>query len=77
MGVLTLVIAGQRKCTAARPANAGRCFGRTTRRRAPMSVEMPDRQTGSPMTYMISGKQYIVVTVSGIVGAQLIAYALP
>ena len=41
------------------------------------AVEMPDKQTGSPMTYLINGKQYIVVAVSGIDGAQLIAYALP
>ena len=41
------------------------------------AVEMPDKQTGSPMTYMIHGKQYIVVAVSGVDGAQLIAYALP
>jgi quinoprotein glucose dehydrogenase len=40
-------------------------------------VEMPDKQTGSPMTYMVNGKQYIVVAVSGVDGAQLIAYALP
>ncbi len=40
-------------------------------------VEMPDKQTGSPMTYMINGKQYIVVAVSGVDGARLIAYALP
>ena len=41
------------------------------------AVEMPDKQTGSPMTYMIGGKQYIVIAVSGIDGAQLIAFALP
>jgi quinoprotein glucose dehydrogenase len=41
------------------------------------AVEMPDKQTGSPMTYMINGKQYIVVAVSGVDGAQLVAYALP
>ena len=29
------------------------------------AVEMPDKQTGSPMTYMLNGKQYIVVAVSG------------
>ena len=40
------------------------------------AVEMPDKQTGSPMTYMTNGHQYIVVAVSGIDGAQLIAYAL-
>ncbi|MGE5836481.1 MAG: pyrroloquinoline quinone-dependent dehydrogenase, partial [Acidobacteriota bacterium] len=40
------------------------------------AVEMPDKQTGSPMTYMLNGKQYIVVAVSGVNGAQLVAYAL-
>jgi len=41
------------------------------------AVEMPDKQTGSPMTYMINGKQYIVLAVSGVDGAELIAFALP
>jgi quinoprotein glucose dehydrogenase len=41
------------------------------------AVDMPDKQTGSPMTYMINGKQYIIVAVSGLDGAELIAYALP
>jgi len=41
------------------------------------AVEMPDKQTGSPMTYMLNGKQYIVLAVSGVDGAELIAYALP
>jgi quinoprotein glucose dehydrogenase len=43
-------------------------------------VAMPAKQTGSPMTYMHDGKQYIVVAVSqsGVnAGAELIAYALP
>jgi len=40
-------------------------------------VEMPDKQTGSPMTYLINGKQYLVVAVSGVDGARLIAYVLP
>jgi len=43
-------------------------------------VNMPGKETGSPMTYMYNGKQYIVVAVttngaSG--GGELIAYALP
>jgi quinoprotein glucose dehydrogenase len=38
---------------------------------------MPAKQTGSPMTYMLDGKQYIVLAVSGSDGAELIAYALP
>ncbi len=43
-------------------------------------VAMPAKQTGSPMTYMHNGKQYIVVAVSrsGVnAGAELIAYTLP
>ena len=38
---------------------------------------MPAKQTGSPMSYMVNGRQYIVVAVSGGTGAELIAYALP
>jgi quinoprotein glucose dehydrogenase len=41
------------------------------------AVEMPAKQTGSPMTYVIDGKQYIVLAVSGSDGAELLAYALP
>jgi quinoprotein glucose dehydrogenase len=41
------------------------------------SVEMPARQTGSPMTYVVNGKQYLVLAVSGVSGSQLIAFALP
>ncbi|MCP5144885.1 MAG: PQQ-binding-like beta-propeller repeat protein [Gammaproteobacteria bacterium] len=43
-------------------------------------IEMPARQTGSPMTFMHNGKQYIVVSVthSGAnVGGEIVAYALP
>jgi quinoprotein glucose dehydrogenase len=43
-------------------------------------VEMPARQTGSPMTYLHEGKQYIVLAVShqgANAGGELIAYALP
>jgi quinoprotein glucose dehydrogenase len=41
------------------------------------AVEMPARQTGSPMTYEVGGKQFIVLAVSGNDGAELLAYALP
>jgi quinoprotein glucose dehydrogenase len=41
------------------------------------AVEMPARQTGSPMTYQIDGKQFIVLAVSGNDGAELLAYSLP
>jgi quinoprotein glucose dehydrogenase len=40
-------------------------------------VNMPAKQTGSPMSYSINGRQYIVVAVSGVNGGELIAYALP
>jgi quinoprotein glucose dehydrogenase len=41
------------------------------------AVEMPNKQTASPMTYMIDGKQFIVLGVSGNDGAEILAYALP
>jgi quinoprotein glucose dehydrogenase len=41
------------------------------------AVDMPSKQTGSPMTYVIDGRQFIVLAVSGSDGAELIAYALP
>jgi quinoprotein glucose dehydrogenase len=41
------------------------------------AVEMPAKQTGSPMTYVVNGKQFIVLAVSGNDGAEILAYALP
>jgi quinoprotein glucose dehydrogenase len=42
------------------------------------SVLMPAHQSGSPMTYRVNGKQYIVVAVSGNgAGGRYVAYALP
>jgi len=42
------------------------------------AVYMPGAQTGSPMTYMYNGKQYIVLGVSGnTLPGELVAYALP
>jgi quinoprotein glucose dehydrogenase len=42
------------------------------------AVFMPGAQTGSPMTYMLNGKQYIVVAVSSsTLPGELVAYALP
>ena len=41
-------------------------------------VYMPAPQTGTPMTYELDGKQYIVVAVGGgTVPAELLAFALP
>ena len=42
-----------------------------------IKVEMPAKQTGSPMSFQIDGKQYVVLAVSGNDGAELLAYALP
>jgi len=41
------------------------------------AVNMPAGQTGSPMTYMLNGRQYLVVAVGGNIPAELIAFALP
>jgi len=42
------------------------------------AVYMPAPQSGSPMTYMVNGKQYIVVAVSGgAYSGEYIAYSLP
>jgi quinoprotein glucose dehydrogenase len=41
------------------------------------AVYMPAPQTGSPMTYMLDGKQYILLAISGAgFGSELIAYKL-
>jgi len=42
------------------------------------AVYMPAPQSGSPMTYMLNGKQYIVVAISGgNYSAELLAFRLP
>ena len=42
------------------------------------AVYMPAPQSGAPMTYMLDGRQYVVVAASGQgYGAELLAYALP
>jgi quinoprotein glucose dehydrogenase len=42
------------------------------------AVYLPAQQSGSPMTYMLNGKQYIVVAVSGgAYSGEYIAFALP
>jgi len=41
-------------------------------------VYMPAPQTGSPMTYMLNGKQYIVLAIGGgTYSSELVAFALP
>ena len=42
------------------------------------AVYMPAPQTGSPMTYMLNGKQYLVVAISGgTYSGELVAFRLP
>ena len=42
------------------------------------AVYMPAGQTGTPMTYMVNGKQYIVVAIGGTgYEAEFIAFRLP
>ena len=42
------------------------------------SVYMPAPQTGSPMTYMLNGQQYLVIATSGATSAgELLAFKLP
>ena len=41
-------------------------------------IYMPAPQTGSPMTYMLDGRQYLVVAISGgTYSGELVAYRLP
>jgi quinoprotein glucose dehydrogenase len=79
----TLVIAGEGDVhTNAAGATVAllRAYDKATGEDVAGQVEMPAKQTGSPMTYLHDGKQYIVVAVSrsgADAGAELIAYALP
>ena len=41
------------------------------------SVDLPGGAIGTPMTYMLDGKQYVALTVGGLRVPQLIALALP
>ena len=76
----TLVIAGEGQVTttAEHPRGAMlRAYDKATGKDAG-AVFMPAPQTGSPMTYMLNGKQYIIVAVSGgVYTGEYIAYTLP
>jgi quinoprotein glucose dehydrogenase len=57
-----------------------RAYDKVTGEDIPGEVNMPGKETGSPMTYMYNGKQYIVlaITTDGANGGgELVAYALP
>src|SRR5579871_3510141 len=83
VGILTtatLVIAGERGTYTdeqGRHAARLRAYDKATGKEVG-AVFMPTGQTGSPMTYMMNGKQYIVIAIggSGFPG-ELVAYRLP
>jgi len=76
----TLVIAGEAGFVTNSQGQRGaylRAYDKATAKDAG-AVFMPAGQTGSPMTYMVNGKQYIVVAVGGQgFPAELLAYKLP
>ena len=83
VGVLTtgsLVIAGERGTfTDAQGRNAARlrAYDKATGQEVGEAF-MPTGQTGSPMTYMVNGKQYIVIAIGGPnYPGELVAYSLP
>ena len=83
VGVLTtssLVIAGERGTfTDAQGRNGAmlRAYDKASGKEVG-AVFMPTGQTGSPMTYMVNGKQYIVIAIGGPnFPGELVAYKLP
>ena len=57
-----------------------RAYVKATGEDVPAEVNLPGKQTGSPMTYLYKGKQYVVLAVTTAGehgGGELIAYALP
>jgi glucose dehydrogenase len=76
----TLVVMGDSQVTTTPEHPRGamlRAYDKTTGKEVG-AVWMPAQQSGSPMTYMVDGKQYIVVAVSGgNYSGEYIAFALP
>ena len=57
-----------------------RAYDKATGEDVPGEVNMPGKSTGSPMTYMYKGKQYVVVaitTAGQFGGGEMIAFTLP
>ncbi len=76
----TLVVAGDGQITTTPEHPRGamlRAYDKSTGQQVG-AVWMPAPQTGSPMTYMLNGKQYIIVAVSGgAYSGEYIAFSLP
>jgi quinoprotein glucose dehydrogenase len=83
IGVLvtkTLVIAGEAAVTTGTDGRRGamlRAYDKATGADAG-AVYMPAPQSGSPMTYMLDGRQYLTVSISGSgYSGELLAFRLP
>ena len=76
----SLVIAGDPQVTASpdRPRGAMlRAYDQQTGKQVG-AVWMPAQQSGNPMTYMVDGRQYIIVAIGGgIYSSEYIGFALP
>jgi quinoprotein glucose dehydrogenase len=76
----TLVIAGDGQITTTTEHPRGamlRAYDKTTGKQVG-AVWMPAAQSGSPMTYALNGKQYIVVAISGgNYSGEYVAFSLP
>ena len=76
----TLVIAGEAQVTTTADHPRGamlRAYDKANGKEVG-AVYMPGPESGSPMTYMLNGKQYIVIAVSGgAYSGEYLAYALP
>ncbi len=76
----TLVIAGERDTFTLPSGQKGamlRAYDKASGKDAG-AVFMPAGQTGTPMTYMLNGKQYVVVAIGGTgYEAEFVAYRLP
>ena len=76
----TLVIAGEGQITTTADHPRGamlRAYDKATGKEVG-AVYMPAPQSGSPMTYMLNGKQYIIVAVSGgAYSGEYLAFRLP
>ena len=76
----TLVIAGDGQVTTTPEHPRGamlRAYDKATGKEVG-AVYMPAPQSGSPMTYMVNGKQYIIVAISGgPYSGEYLAFSLP
>lgn len=76
----SLVIAGDSQVTTTKDHPRGamlRAYDKATGKEVG-AIWMPAPQSGSPMTYSVNGRQYLIVAVSGgVYSGEYIAYALP